>query len=279
METIESRILQYLDRLQDIDYLAAIVNSVSLAELNNIIDELLRSENDEIVSLTCLFIRDLVLLGSRHSDCDRFVQSYSKSSIVKTLEQLIFSNNYFIRIQAVYTLGKTNTYSSVSVLNQAFNELRDSNPILLPRLMGEMGWLGTENFWELLDSMINSNFYMTRWAVIDALSEFIGDDARAQDELFQDKFRCIDRLRRDSNMLVQIEAEYEYQLLKFRREADNLTKAERRKKRKEIERKYKPALCFSQVSIAFRNHLYNNGLKQYSVDELEAFAAKMAQLC
>ncbi|MEG4284876.1 HEAT repeat domain-containing protein [Microcoleus sp. A006_D1] len=274
---IENSILHYLDSLQNIDYFGGIVNSVSDVELCNIINELLQSENDETVSLTCLFIRDLVLFGSRNPDCEKFCQGYSDSSIVKTLEQLLFSPNHFICQTVVYTLGKICSYGSLPMLNQAFSALRDIDPILLPRLIGEMGWLGTENFWALLESMTTSPVYMTRWAVIDALSQFVGDDARVQDELFQRKFRFTEQLRRDSNILIQSEAEYEYQFLKFRSETYHLPKAERKKKRKDLERHYKPTFCFANISIAFTNYVYTEGLRQYSVGELEAFISNMTQ--
>jgi hypothetical protein len=279
MEMIASNILHYLGYLQDVDYLAMIVNSASSTELYSIINKLLQSEDYEIVSSTCLFIRDLMLFGSRHPDCEKFVKGYSESSIVKTLEKLIFSPKHFIRKQAVYTLGKTCCYSSISVLSQAFSAFRDIDPILLPRLIGEMGWLGAENLWALIDSMMSSQIYMTRWAVIDVLSEFVGDDARLEDELFQSKFRCIEQLRRDLNTLIQSEAESEYQLLKFRNSAHDLPKAERKKKLKDLERRYKPAFNFTYISSAFTNHLHTKGLTQYSVAELEAFISDMTQAC
>ncbi|BDA70643.1 hypothetical protein CAL7716_048090 [Calothrix sp. PCC 7716] len=130
METIESKILHYLSHLQDIDYLAAIVNSVSDTELCNIINELLQSGDNEIIGSTCLFIQDLLILGSRHHNREKFVKGYPESLIVKNLEQLLFSPNHFTRKQVVYTLGKACSYSSTKVLNQAFNIYRDIYPLL-----------------------------------------------------------------------------------------------------------------------------------------------------
>ncbi|BDA76267.1 hypothetical protein CAL7716_104330 (plasmid) [Calothrix sp. PCC 7716] len=277
MEMIKSKILHYLNHLQDVDYLAEIVNSVSDTELCNIINELLQSEDDEIIGSTCLFIRDLLVLGSRPHNSEKFVKGYPESSIVENLEQLLFSPNHFTRKQVVYTLGKACSYSSTKVLNQAFNVFRDTDPILLPRLIGEMAWLGAENLWALLDSMMSSFLYMTRWAVVDVLSEFVGDDAQVKDKLFQSKLRYTEQLRQDSNILIQSEAEWEYQLLQFRSSTYNLPRAERKKKRKDLERQYKPAFSYTRISSAFTNHLHTNGLTQYSVAELDAFILDMTQ--
>lgn len=271
IEVVKASIFKYLAHLHDADYMGAIATSMPLAEFWHILSLLLQSEDNETVGLTTLFITDLVMAGSHHPQCAEFSEQYPNSLVVKTLEQMVFSLNHYICTVAVYTLGKTCSYSSVEAINRAFFKLRDVAPLALPRLMGEMGWLGAENFWELLESMIYSPVYATRWAVLDILHEFIGDDAREEDELYQCKYRFVEKLRQDSNIYVRLEAEYEYQLLKFRSESHGLPKAERRRQRKNLQRQYQPTHCFAEISGKFTNDLYNKGLKEYSVSELESF--------
>ena len=216
-----------------------------------------------------------MLLGSHDPACQEFIENYPESLIVKNLECLLLSTNHFIRRQVIYTLGKTCSYSSVYTLLKAFNALRDTDPILLPGLLGEMGWLGADNFWEIVEDMMTTQGYTTRWAVIEVLSQFLG---QVQDETFQSKYKCFERLRQDSNYLVRSEAEYEYQLLKFRAEMHMLPRAERKKKRRELKQQYKPILYFASIVTAFENHLYSNDLNRYSVDELEAFIEAMSAI-
>ncbi len=273
--SLQSKVLHCLKSLEDTYDVAVAITSDTFLEFCDVINELLHSKEDEVVSSTCGFIRDLVLFSNQHPDCETFAKNYETSSILRTIEQLLFSQNCFIRRAAVYTLGKTCSYGSVPVLNQAFKTFRDSDSLLLPRLMGEMGWLGAENFWQLLESMMDSPFFVTRWAVIEILPEFL-EDAQSQNELFLGKLRCSERLRQDSNPLVQAESEYRYQMLKFRSESKSLPKTDRNKMRKDLIRKYTPALSFSHVSNRFNHHLYTQGLTQYSVDELEAFIKSMS---
>jgi hypothetical protein len=275
MELIKTRILQYLDHFQDIDYLAQIVNSISVVKLFNIIDELLKSEDSDKVRLTCNFIQDLVLLAPPHPDCKNFGQDFLESSIITTLEELVFSSNHFTRNQVIYTLGKTSSYRSIPALNQAFNKFLDTDPILLPRLVFEMGWLGAENFRSLVDPIISSPIFMTRWAVISMLPGFFGDDA--QDELFPGRLRCLEQLRGDSNPLIQAEAEYEYQLLKFRSNMHNLPKADRKKQLKLLGQQYKPVYCFDHMSMMFENYLYTKEITEYSIDDLVIFISNITQ--
>lgn len=277
IEVFKAGIFNYLSHLHDGDYMAAIANSMPLSEFYNTISILLQSEDNETVSLTTLFITDLVMAGFEHPDCAEFREQYPNSLVVKTLEEMVFSTEHYICTIAVYTLGKTGSYSSVDTINQAFFKLRDVAPLALPRIMGEMGWLGAENFWELLDSMMSSPVYATRWAVLNVLQEFIGNDAREEDELYQRKFRCVEQLRQDLNSYVRLEAEYEYQLLMFRCESHELPKAERRKKRKDLIRQYKPLHCFTEISVKFINDLHNQKLKNYSIAELELFIDKILE--
>ncbi|MDY6939675.1 MAG: HEAT repeat domain-containing protein [Cyanobacteriota bacterium] len=277
MEIIETQILKYIDRLYDVDYLAGIVTSVSLQELCQTIEKLLQCEDNETVALTGLFIRDLVLCGNHHPDCKEFIENYPQSSVVKKLEELVSSPNCFTSYQAIYSLGKTCSYSSINTLNKAFTQLRDTAPLILPRLVAEMSWLGAENIWELLDSMLDSQIYTTRWSVLNILGEFIGDEPSLEDELFQHKWRYFDRLRQDSNPYVRAEAEYEYQLLNFRLKGKKLARAERKQRMKHLQRTYEPVLRFNNISVAFTNDLSKQELTRYSIEELEAFIEDIAQ--
>jgi hypothetical protein len=271
MEPIATSILQYLDRLQDDEYFPRIVNSISAVNLLKIINELLKSGDDETVRLTCIFIRDLVLLGPPHPDCENFGKDYLESSIITTLEELIFSPNHFIREQVIYTLGKTGSSKSIPALNQAFSKFLNTDPILLSRIVMEMGWLGAENFHSLVEPIVSSPIYMTRWAIIPMLPGFFGDDLQVG------RLACLEQLRRDSNPLIQAEAEYEYQLLKFHGNMHNLSKTDRKKQRKALKQQYKPACCFDYMSMMFGNYLYTGGMTEYSISDLEIFISNMTR--
>jgi hypothetical protein len=269
MKSLKSKILECLQSL-DVYEVAIAINADSFSDFCDAINELLNSSDTETVSSTCFLIKDLALYSNQYLQGETLSQKYETSSILKTIEQLLFSQNCWIRKAAVYTLGKTCSYGSIPVLSEAFRTFRDSDPLLLPRLMGEMGWLGAENFWELLDSMIESQFFVTRWAVVKLLPEFI-EDADSQNELFLGKIRCLEKLRQDINPFVCDEAEHQYQLLKFRSEMQNFSKPDHKKMRKELDRKYTPILSFSCISNRFEYYLNKKGLTQYSIDDLENF--------
>ncbi|MCT7972248.1 HEAT repeat domain-containing protein [Laspinema olomoucense] len=272
---VKTNILNYLSYLNDSDYIAEIVSSLGADET---LIQLLHSEELETIAATCLFITDAVLLGSQNQICQEAWESHSKGAIVPELERLVLSDNHFIRQQVIYTLGKICSYDSIPILLRAFHQFRDQDPILLPRLVGELFWLGVDHPGDVIQSMIASPQYLTRWAVLKILPEFIHNSPDETDERFLMRYKFCESLCDDSNFLIQAEAKYEYQFLKLnlRRRQENLSKSEYKKQKKELQR-LKPGLSFFQVSGQFNNYLYENRLYNYSIEELETFVGQLME--
>lgn len=60
-------------------------------------------------------------------------------------------------------------------------------------------------------------------------------------------------------------------MIELRSKTHTLTKSERKKQQKELERNLKPTLCFSIIQNTFENYLYSSELQHYSIGELELF--------
>jgi hypothetical protein len=262
-EDIELRILRYLDDgFEDTEYIAEIVNALPFLNISALICNLLRSDDYETFSMTGLFLRDAILCGNRNEACHQFIADYPESSIVTTLEELVFSDNYLMRGEAIYALGKTCSYSSKDALSQAFDRFRDSSPFLLRQLLNEMQWLGVENLENCLEQMASSSRYLTRWAAVEYVCNCTIDLQRSPD--------WVEILRQDKYELIRVEAEYEFQRALKSIQTPLLTKAEQRQRAKDI-KKIKPTISFQTASGKFRTYLSSNGLSQYDISELEAY--------
>jgi hypothetical protein len=260
-EDIERLILRYLDNgFEDTDYIAEIVNSQPFSNLAKLICKLLKSIDEDTFSMTCLFLRDAILYGNRNEDCHQFIVAYPESTIVRTLEELVFSDNCVIQSETIYTLGKTCSYSSKTVLSQAFDLFRDTHPLLLTRLLAEMGWLGVENLEHCIEQMANSSSYLTRWATVQLIQ--LNDDDKLPN--------WAQELRRDEYELIRVEAEYECQRILKRLQTPILSKIEQRQLAKAI-KKIEPKISFFGTCLRFSNHLASNGLRQYTVADFEAY--------
>jgi hypothetical protein len=290
MKDLKQRILDYNFEEDELDEVGEMT---SADELFTVLNQLLASDDTEAVNITLGFIRDFMTMNlspEREAIRDR----YPESSLVKTIEQLLFRPNHHMRQAAIYTVGKTRSYSSVDTMTQAFYQFRDSDPILLPKLLGELDWIGGKAFGECVMSMAESPIYMTRWASISMLAF---DDLH-DDEMYQRKSLRLQQFRHDENILIRQEAEYTYQEQRLSEEMsveDQLLRREQRKivrqgkrgnrmkqlhqcrknlyeqKLKGFAKEYEPKFYFDAIATAFRNRLYLLKQADYTIVEFEAF--------
>jgi hypothetical protein len=238
------------------------------------------------VEQTCRFIRDLVLIAPKHGIGSAFREAFRTSAIVPELERIVLAGGYFIRGSAIYTLGKTGCTGSLPTLGRAFHLLLEHDPLVLPELILEMGWLEGILVYEkssalvdamtasescatrgrdgcpLIDAMTASAFYTTRWAAIHILGEW-GQSA---------SLNQIERLRSDEHVLVSKEAEYVYRRFLFEERSSRLSKPERKQQRKEVEL-YKPHASFFAMRLQFVRHLVTCHQAAYSIEDLDRFIA------
>ncbi len=264
---VQQAVLNYIDHLEDRAYLSATLAVAGVEELTAAILGLLHSPDPEIVWRTTLFIRD----GMLYLPEAAFNAAFFASPIVPALEGLVLAENWWIRCHAVYTLGKTNCTGSVPALQHAFAVLRDWDPLLLPRLVGEILWLDEEEkSWALIDQMLASQEYTTRWAAISTMTRWGHGDATPDDTVYRAKLRRYAQLQHDPNPLIREEADYHHRLLAAEPVGRTSPKPARRRQRDLIER-YRPSLTFDDVEIRFTNHFHRSDLITYTVADLERF--------
>lgn len=268
------RILNYDQHFNDSDYLDHIISTATPSELFSALDELLKATDPQILSHTLLFIQDMILVQPG-PERQILREKYPHSSVVHAIEVLLPCNNYALRQQAVYVLGKTCSHSSVSKLEALFLERCDRDPLLLPRLMGELGWLGSTRFDEFIGLMMASPTDSTRWATLKLLPEFLDLENHV---LHQQTIDYYQQLQHDPHPLIQREADYLYQLHVYNQQNNQtLPKATRRHQRQQLDQHYKPLITFDNASLRFCNHLYTQGFLDYSVEQFEAFVGQMQE--
>jgi hypothetical protein len=263
---LTQRVLDYDKYLSESEYLDELASSVAVEELFTAVVELLQSSVVETLSITLCFVQDLIL-WSPGEERQAAKASYPESIVVKAVEALLWSEHHRIRQQAGYVLGKTCSYSSIPVMTDAFHQWCDRDPLMLPFFMGELAWLGAENFHELVGRMISSPCFTTRWAAIDCLARF-RTSRRQQQQRW-------DYLRYDQHELVRMEAEYEYRVQLFRlrghQEFHREPPFRLTERREAIDRTHEPAVIFSNIKNRFELDLSSKGLSDYTIEQLEAF--------
>jgi hypothetical protein len=235
------------------------------------LSSMLKTGEGPLIDDVCLVIRNCALLTA---DPGRavFCAELVSSSVIQDLDANLFSDDHFTRCACVYALGKLCSRASLPALQTAFSTWRDRDPLLMPELVFEMVWLGG-NRWELLDQVIASPVYPTRWSAIGQLEGGIGTvgDAEKYDPR---NLPCLQRLRRDDNGFVRDEANHCFALLT----ADiprGISRGERRRRTQAL-RAQEPSVTFAKCSIQFGNYLSRSGQRSYQLDQLLKFIDHLA---
>jgi hypothetical protein len=253
---IKQQILRYsIDDFCNVNYIADVLNSTSLSQVSALICKMLKSEDFYTFQMTSLFVRDAIVMGYRDDRTQRFRTTYLRSSIVKTVERRLFSDNHFIRCEAVYILGKTYCHNSSKVLIEAFHRFKDSDPLFIDGLIFEMVWLRVENVERYLELMATSSSYLTRWTVVRHIYA-IDNKIPAWAE----------KLRQDECEHVRTAAEYECQRTLKYLQTPSLSEDDERQL-KSIE----PRIYFDMASSLFSSSIFKNGSTEYTVPEFETY--------
>ncbi len=273
--TIRGKIEHYVEHLQELDYIDALLKSVALESLIGSIIEMLQSEQKEHVLAANLFIRDMMTVV--HSDtANAFQEGFTTSTIVDVFHKNVFADMYFVRYDTVYTIGKVILNGSLSVLLDAFGHYRERDPLLLPGLLFELNWLGHADMWSLIDQMAHSECDLTRWAVLSTylFRHLRGAQSAENPGLAQSQMRYLDLFKTDSFHLLRQEADYKRREFDWAQTRSNLSKVERRSAKKVLELTA-PTITFDKVPIRFGHHMIQTHMEDYSMADLEAFVLQM----
>lgn len=139
-------------------------------------------------------------------------------------------------------------------LREAFFQFRDTDPLLVPRLVGEALWTRAVEGDELHRALLESPSYLSRWALM---------------ECYPTR-EHLEKLAKDSHERLRREAAYRLAHLERDETHHRFTKSENRRRRKEIEAT-RP-LTFTDLRVTFTSPLYRSGPEaHYTIEELAAF--------
>lgn len=253
-------------------YMEALLTSVPLDGLYQEIADLLHSDLNSEFAETCFFIQDVVM-STHTAIADQFRAGVYTSPVVFTLESLVKdAPQYHTRSMATYTLGKIWSVNSVGVMVDAFYRYFETDPLLVPRLMFEIGWLQQETATLVqlacLEAAATSWNYLTRWAVVHMI------DRMTDREITSPRVsQILDMLIQDDMAVIRAEAQFFLFKLGIlsRIYNEGVTKKERRAMRKQINQA-EPTLTFENLTLQFQSPLRGGNSYDYHLMELMRFA-------
>lgn len=262
---LKTRIFDYDRHLSEAAYLEATFNSARPTDLYTCIIELLRGSREDVWKAE-LFLIDLVT--HQTSAREEFRDGVERSGIVDAIEKNLNRNDYHIRKNSIYALGKIGAVASVPKMLHAFDHYLASDPLNLGNVIGELRWLTSDDHFPLIEKMINSPHYTVRWAALPILEN---ECMPIRDARFAQALAWLDRLSEDPHSLVAAEARYDAALLRCYDETKRVQKTEEHRERRLI--KSVPPIKFAfQVELGFLHQMTGS---DYTLSELEDFIIKL----
>src|SRR5438128_2702617 len=120
---LRQHIKDYLDHhFNDGSYLRGLLDSIETTQLFDLGADLLLTSPGAMLDDVCVFIRDANFIPSEFSD------KLLTSPVIAALEEVMFSEDYNNRYNAVYTLGKVGSKSSIVRMREALTTFMERDP-------------------------------------------------------------------------------------------------------------------------------------------------------
>jgi len=267
VQEIENKIKEYIANFDDAVYVSSIFAVVDAPAVIETLKVILGS-GDKTSTLTALtFIRDVRLGGCVVTEDIRAEFSTLLPELFPAFRGCVFSENYFIRSQGIYTIGKLCNRENIPTLVEAFESFKTTDPLSIPGLFFELGWLGSEELQDLITEMTNHPNYLFRWATL----QFF-DSSKYQIDSEGHNFvkEQLAILQNDENKLVRAEANHLYARILLSEKQPNMVKAEFKAEVKSI-KKIEPEITFVSITTGFHNYLSVAMKSNYTVEELDLF--------
>ena len=198
--------------------------------------------------------------------------------LTPTLGDALLAPVYAVRSQVIYTLGKMTFREHLPLLQDVFQRYVDRDPLLAPKLIGEIAWLGGDD--ALLVAQVCAHpHHLTRWSFFGtAAARGIRIGGSENEQVIENeplRALCAE-LSADPAVVVSAEARYildELSMLAaIAREGltDRTSRRERKRRRAELEAS--APLRFDTMSLRFLNALDGT---DYDVDTLDSFVRSL----
>ena len=198
--------------------------------------------------------------------------------LTPTLGDALVAPVYAVRSQVIYTLAKMGFREDLPRLRDVFQRYVDRDPLLVPKLIGEIAWLGGEDA-PLLAQVRAHSHHLTRWSFFgtSAARDIRARASESEQAIENEPLRAVcAELSADPAVVVSAEARYildELSMLAaIAREGltDRTSRRERKRRRAELEAS--APLRFDTMSLRFLNA--HDG-PDYDVDTLDSFVRSL----
>lgn len=163
---IKERISDYINYWHDAAYVAAIFDEAGIPAVSETLETMVSSGNRREAQDALLFAEDAI----RFRLAPRlFGDSYRRSGLLAAVRHALYAPDYFIRNDALATLGRVGPHANARCLAAAFPWYLEHDPLALDHLLVQC-WLDRRVCRrEQLEQFARAPLYLTRWAAVETL--------------------------------------------------------------------------------------------------------------
>jgi hypothetical protein len=223
-----------------------------------VLDEVMSLLDAEPEAIMCAlgFVRDAA--RNPHSRRNEFRECLVVSDIWDELRRLLCFQNFWVRKNAIYTIGKLAGRERACLLSDSFPYYLETDPINIPPLLKELRWLTGAWNWSFVEQTAAASHYLQRWSLCSLL-----DDDGSSPETFERYLDVLSALKTDPNSLVANEASLRVERIKLKL-GPKLPKPEWRLEVKRIAR-LEPRLTFERATMQFMREKADYAAAEFDV--------------
>ena len=269
---IHRAVLRSLNHVGDDDYTAAVFTEHGVLPVLRACRDLLGKRQLHVVHPTSCF-----LVGFRFSSASEAlrgeVYGAAPRLLAPSLRRLLKARECLTRRLAIFTIGQLRLRSEAKSLRRVFPWYVKHDPLGLPDLLLELGWLhDARGVSARLRRMVRDPSFIVRWAAL-GYNDHVAVERRGAYR--RERVSLLSHLTRDE--VPAIAAEAQYQLDELRREAREPAPnwnepAAARERRIKASLARQPPLTFTSLEIQFHNRLSERRQRDYTPAELANFA-------
>jgi hypothetical protein len=301
---IRSAVRDYINHINEEAFVASLISANGNRPVLGALDEMLRSRNWEPhdypdQEAAGLFISDACSFGQGRFQRRRLIL---RSRLMRTLREQALSGGWRARHNSVRTLEKIGGAPAAVILRAVLNRWIDADPLLVPQIITSVPfqWFKPNVRWRFVEQVARSREALVRWSVLATRTGgMLGYPSNAADSARA--LPLLQRLSRDKSHWVASEARHRRKIWQLERKGSGVSAILAtpplataplvqslgmggtgewvtlgRSNRWGTAQREEPKLTFGLLEMRFHNRMAQQGLLDYSINDLGQFARELA---
>ena len=266
---VQRAVLGWWDAMHDASYIPGVFAEFGDLPVLRAGRDLLVSGDRAVIWRAMDFLRQFRFSSADDALRSRFYRAAPRY-FAPRLRRLLRNEDHLTRSFAIYTIGQLRLYAEAKALRAAFPWFVEHDPLALPGLLVELGWLhDARGVSARMKQIVRHRDFVVRWT---AFGYFTSVGVGKRGPYRRERVELLNQLEQDEVPAIAAEARYELdELLREARApapkfwGETICNGESSVARR-------PALTYDALEIGFHNRLHERNQRDYTPAEFAAYA-------